>query len=213
MNLAGSPSSSRSSVTATPSPIAASSGDNVSTITVTVRDAFGNAVSGALVSLSASGANNNLTPSGTTGSDGVMTGTLSSTGAGTKTITATVGGVTINDKPSVTVEPAAAATLVFTVQPSRVVVGSAISPPVVVTAFDPFKNIATGLGDVTMTIADDGSFFGGATLGGTPTVAAVSGVATFSNLTIDSLGLLYTLRASSGGLEVTSQSFNVVTIL
>ncbi len=91
--------------------------------------------------------------------------------------------------------------------------GSAISPPVVVTAFDAFGNTATGLGDVTMTIANDGSVLGGATLGGTSTVAAVSGVATFSNLTIDSLGLLYTLRASSGGLGVTSQSFNVVTIL
>src|SRR5256886_151890 len=55
----GSPSSSRSSVTASPSPITASNGDNVSTITVTVRDAFGNAVSGVPVTLATAGAGNN----------------------------------------------------------------------------------------------------------------------------------------------------------
>jgi len=215
VNVAGPPSASRSSVSAAPSPITASNGANVSTIVVTVRDAFGNALSGATVTLSATGTGNTLTPSGTTGTDGVMTGTLSSTDAGTKTITATVAGVTIADQPTVTVDPAAAAQLVFTVQPSKVLVGNAIAPAVVVTARDAFGNTATGFIDaVVMTIGRDGAVLPPAILGGTTTVAAVSGVATFSNLTIDRTGLAYTLAASSGSLTgATSVSFNVVTML
>src|SRR5207249_654752 len=86
----GTPSSSQSSVTAAPSAITASNGASVSTITVTVRDAFDNLVSGATVNLAASGAGNTLTPSGTTDKNGGMQGTLSSTVAGAKDITANV---------------------------------------------------------------------------------------------------------------------------
>src|SRR5438034_884572 len=75
----GSPSSSRSSVTASPSPITASNGTSVSTITVTVRDAFDNLLSGATVNLSSTGLGDTLTPSGITDATGQMTGTLSST--------------------------------------------------------------------------------------------------------------------------------------
>jgi hypothetical protein len=51
---------------------------------------------------------------------------------------------------------------------------------------------------------------GGATLGGTLTVNAVSGTATFSNLTLDKIGTGYTLQATSAGLpNQTSAAFNV----
>jgi len=145
----------------------------------------------------------------------VMTGTLSSTTAGTKTITATVSGVTIDTKPSVTVDPAAAAALVFTVQPSNVVVGSLLAP-VVVTARDAFQNIATGFtGLVGVAIGTDGSLLNNAVLGGSTSVAAVSGVATFDDLTINELGLGYTLVGSAAGVPTgaTSSAFSVVTIL
>jgi hypothetical protein len=200
VNLAGPPSSSQSSVTASPSPITASKGASASTITVTVRDAFGNAVSGVTVVLSATGTGNTLTPSGTTDGNGEMTGTLSSTDAGTKTITATVGSVTIAAQPSVTVDPAAASHLVFTTQPADVQVNSTLSS-VVVTAYDAFGNAATGFtGDVLIAIGHDGSLLPPATLGGTLTVAAGSGVATFGDLTIDQPGVGYTLVVSAGGL-------------
>jgi len=135
--------------------------------------------------------------------------------AGTKTITATAGGVPLTDKPSVTVNPADAAQLVFTVQPSQVVVGNDISPPVVVTAFDAFENAATGfIGDVVIAIGHDASgLLGPATLGGTLTVPAVSGVATFGDLTIDKLGIGYSLVVSAGGLSQTSGGFTVLAIL
>ena len=49
---------------------------------------------------------------------------------------------------------------------------------------------------------------GGGTLSGTTTVAAVNGVATFSNLSINKVGTGYTLTASDGSLTAaTSSSF------
>jgi len=168
-----------------------------------------------LVMLSGTGTGNTLTPSGTTDGNGQMIGTLSSTVAETKTITATVGSVTIANKPTVTVNPADASQLVFTVQPSNVVVGSLLSP-VAVTALDAFGNTATGFtGNVQIAIGNDPSLLPPATLGGTVTVAAASGVATFADLTIDKLGLGYTLVVTAAGVPTgaTSDLFNVLTIL
>ncbi len=182
---------------------------------MTVLDEFGNAVSGVPVGLSATGTGNTLTPSGTTDGNGVMTGTLSSTVAGTKTITATVGSVTITQQPAVTVNPADASHLTFTTQPQSVALGSAITPPVVVTAWDPFGNVASGfVGDVLMTIGNDPTLLGHATLSGTKTVAAVSGVATFGDLSVDPLGIGYTLLASATGLTgAESSGFTVLALL
>ncbi len=51
---------------------------------------------------------------------------------------------------------------------------------------------------------------GGATLSGTTSVAAVNGLATFSNMTLDQLGIGYTLSATATGLNAdTSVSFRV----
>jgi hypothetical protein len=62
-------------------------------------------------------------------------------------------------------------------------------------------------GSVTITLASNP---GSGTLGGTLTVTAVKGVATFANLTISNAGSGYTLQASSSGLAtVTTSSFTV----
>jgi len=51
---------------------------------------------------------------------------------------------------------------------------------------------------------------GGGTLGGTATVAAVAGVASFANLSIDKSGTGYTLTASATGpAAATSGAFNI----
>src|SRR4029077_8359551 len=51
---------------------------------------------------------------------------------------------------------------------------------------------------------------GSGTLGGTTSVSAVNGTATFSNLSIDKLGTGYTLRATSGSLTAAnSNAFNI----
>lgn len=99
--------------------------------------------------------------------------------------------------------------LVFTVQPTNTRSRTPISPPVVVTALDANGQPSTGFsGFVTMTLATN---LTGAKLSGTTSVAAVAGVATFSNLRIDKAGFLYTLRATTlqPPLSVVSASFSV----
>src|SRR5439155_825216 len=61
---------------------------------------------------------------------------------------------------------------------------------------------------VTVAIAA-GTGISGATLSGTTTVAAVNGVATFSNLTIDKGDSWYTVTASATGLTSTNAAFRV----
>jgi hypothetical protein len=107
-----------------------------------------------------------------------------------------------------TITPAAASQLVFTVQPTTTVAGGTITPAVEVTARDAFGNVATGFaGPVTLAI---GSNPGGATLGGTTTVTAAAGVASFGTLSINNTGVGYTLVAGSGGLTgATSVTFDI----
>src|SRR5206468_3712573 len=89
---AGTVSASLSTVTAT-SPIAAGSG--TSTITVTAKDANGNPIQGATVTLAVTPAAGSTLaqPVGTSDASGVATGTLSATAAGTKTVSATINSV------------------------------------------------------------------------------------------------------------------------
>src|SRR6266516_4352386 len=104
---------------------------------------------------------------------------------------------------------AAAAKLVFTVQPSTAAAGAAITPAVQVAVQDAQGNtVTTATTSITVAI---GANPASGTLSGTTTVAAVSGVATFSNLSIDKAGTGYTLTASATGLTgATSSAFNVV---
>jgi hypothetical protein len=100
--------------------------------------------------------------------------------------------------------PGAAAQLVFTAQPSMATAASALSPAVQVSARDALGNTATAFGgDVVMTI---GTNPGGGTLSGVTTVAAVAGVAEFSDLRIDKSGSGYTLRAAAGALATATSA-------
>jgi len=96
----------------------------------------------------------------------------------------------------------------FTVQPTGTPRGAAISPPLSVAAHDAGGHLVTDYtGAVTMSIGNNPSC---ATLGGTKTVAAVNGVATFGDLSIDRAGNAYTLVARAAGLtEIATQAFNV----
>src|SRR5438105_4112070 len=130
-------------------------------------------------------------------------------GAGyTLQASATLSGTTLTaTSNSFTVSPAVAKRLVFTGQPGNTPAGAAI-PAIQVTARDSFGNTATGFaGNVTLAI---GTNPGGGTLSGTPTQAAVGGVASFSGLTINKAGTGYTLTAAATGLAVgTSAPFNI----
>ena len=72
------------------------------------------------------------------------------------------------------------------------------------------------IGSVVIAIGTDASgLLGPATLGGTLTVAALSGVASFGDLTIDKPGIGYTLQVTSpdvSGGPFTSHPFTVLTL-
>ncbi len=114
----------------------------------------------------------------------------------------------VNAKATVDVVPGPATQLLFTTQPSDTSTGMALSPAVRVTEEDAYGNVATGATDaVTVAL---GTNPGGATLAGTTTEAAVVGVATFSDLSVDKAGSGYTLVARAGALpSVTSAAFDI----
>src|SRR3989441_171520 len=136
--------------------------------------------------------------------------TLSLNGAATGyTLTAAATGLTGATSSVFNISVGAAAKLVFTVQPSNAAAGAAITPAVQVAVQDAQGNIVT-TATTSITVAI-GTNPASGTLSGTTTVAAVNGVATFSNLSIDKAGTGYTLTVSATGLTgATSSAFNVV---
>lgn len=103
---------------------------------------------------------------------------------------------------------APATQLAFTVQPTTTVVGRAIAPIVRVSARDALGRPTPGLtGTVTLALSVNP---GGAILGGSRTVTAENGVATFLDLSLDRPGTGYVLTASAPGLaSANSAAFNV----
>jgi ribosomal protein S6E (S10) len=188
-------------------------------VVVAVQDAQGNTIPG-------STANVTLAITGGTGTVGAVLGgtlthaavngvatfanlTINLVGAG-YTLTATSGGLTNATSVPFNIQAGAPAKLAVTVQPAPVVAGTAISPAVQVTVQDALDNtVLTSTAAITLAISG-GTGTAGAVLGGTLTQAAVNGVATFANLTIDKVGTGYTLTATSTGLtNATSGTFTV----
>jgi uncharacterized repeat protein (TIGR01451 family) len=140
-----------------------------------------------------------VTPS-TTGSLVNTTGPVSSTSGGTG-LTATATLTVFNT----------ASQLVWGVQPTNTVAGGTITPAVTVKVEDASGNvISDGPGSTASVSMAIGTNPASGVLGGTTTVNAVAGVATFSTLTINTQGNGYTLAANSSGLtQATSSSFNI----
>ncbi len=117
-----------------------------SDITVTVKDGLGNAMSGVTVTLSSSVVGDVVTqPAGTTDGSGVATGNVAATGAGSHTITAVAGGITITQKPALTVTAAAAdaGQSTLTALPSTITQTSGTST-ITVTVRDQYSNLVSG---------------------------------------------------------------------
>ena len=114
--------------------------------------------------------------------------------------------------PAPSFAPGPATQLVFGVQPSDTLPGATISPAVTLRVEDQFGAlVTTDASAVTLAIGTNPA---SGTLSGTLTVSAIGGVATFSDLSIDSLGTGYTLVATDGGLvSTTSQFFNIVLVV
>ena len=178
-------------------------------ITVDVEDQFGNIVTadGSSVTLSIDTGPGSIGGTDTVAaSSGVATfGNVKLDTAGSYTLAASDGSLTGANSNSFTVSPAAASQLVYNQQPTNVTAGVAISPSITVDVEDQFGNVVTGDGSNVTLSVDTGP----GAIGGTDTVAASSGVATFGNVKLDTAGS-YTLAASDGSLTgAISNSFTV----
>ena len=187
----GGVSASQSTVSAAPASIAASNGSSTATITVTAKDGSGNPVSGATVTLAATGSGNTLTqPAGPTNANGVATGTLSSTGAGTKTVSAQISGTAITQTATVTVATGPPSGSQSTVSASPTTVGIGGAATITVTVKDGSGNLVSGAavtlsatgGGNTLTQPASPTNASGVTTGtlsstvaGTKTVSAIAG--------------------------------------
>ncbi len=105
---------------------------------------------------------------------------------------------------------APATKLVFTNNPSNANLGSVNAPNITVELRDINDNlVTTATESVTLSIGTDPSA-ATATLGGTLTVNAIAGIATFNDVTIDKAFSGYTLNATSGSLTgATSTPFDI----
>ncbi|MFP4083258.1 MAG: Ig-like domain-containing protein, partial [Candidatus Aminicenantes bacterium] len=102
---------------------------------------------------------------------------------------------------TVDISPGEASKLAFGQQPTNTEAGSVITPAVTVAVLDENDNLVdTATDEVSLVIENNP---GGGTLSGTTTKAAVNGVATFDDLSIDKSGDGYTLKASSGSATAT----------
>jgi hypothetical protein len=144
----------------------------------------------------------------TIGAWNVPSGYTINSGCATGSTTCTFTLNNTNQTVTVAFNPGPATKLGFVQQPSNTPAGSSITPPVTVQVEDAGGNpVGTSAASIGLAI---GSNPGGGTLTGGGAVNAVSGVATFSGLSINKTGTGYTLTASSSGLTgATSGSFNV----
>ncbi len=191
-------------------------GATLATIVVSAEDATGNLVSNFASAVQIALGSNpaGATLGGTTTANAVngiakFANIVMTKAAAGYTLVASGGGFTSSASSTFSVLPAAAASMVMSAIPATATAGSPIASSITVTARDAFGNIATGFnGPVQLAL---GSSPGGSTLGGTTTVNAVSGVATFSNAVLTKATSGYTLIASGDGL--TSQASSMFTVV
>lgn len=104
---------------------------------------------------------------------------------------------------------APASKVAFSVQPSTTEAGVTMSPSVSVEVQDQYGNLLASDNTTSVSLAI-GTNPGSGTLSGTTSKTASSGVATFSDLSINNAGNGYTLVASATGLtSATSNTFNI----
>ncbi len=128
--------------------------------------------------------------------------------AGSYTLSASAAGLTSVNSSILLVGATEAAELEFGQQPFSSTANLVISPAVTVTVRDRFGNlVANDASTVTLVLAGGTA---GAKLKGTLQAAAINGVATFSDLAVDTVGSDYTLHATDGALlDMSSATFDI----
>jgi hypothetical protein len=124
---------------------------------------------------------------------------LSMKRAGAYRLKAVDGALTAGTSGTIAIAPAAAATLVITQQPLTGKAAVALSPALIVKIEDVFGNVETANTSIVSLAISTGPV--GALMGGTKSVHAVKGIATFSNVTLSKKGN-YTLKALDGTLTL-----------
>jgi hypothetical protein len=122
-------------------------------------------------------------------------------------LTASSGGLTGDQSDPFDITAGSGTHLKFSGQPSDVVAGKAITPPVTVQVLDAEGNLVQDPTSVKVSLSGGDP---NATLHGTTTKTSAGGVATFDDLWVDKADSGYTLVASSGSLQTdTSDAFKV----
>ncbi|WPB75217.1 lamin tail domain-containing protein [Archangium violaceum] len=206
------PDADRSAVVASKTQAISANGKDLVDIQVTVRKEDGTALEGRTVKVTVSGEGNTvLQPAGPTDALGVTVARVSSTVAGLKRVTASVeaegGPVTLTSRPSLEFVVLPASRLAFTQGPTGGTAGSVLGVVEVSIQNAEGETMTGATNTVTLAL---GSGPAAAVLEGTVSVAAVDGVARFSELVLKKAAPAYTLVASGAGLTgTTSPSFAV----
>ncbi len=169
-------------------------------------DVDGNPASGAVITWVPSSGGSVVPTSSITDGDGkASTFWTLSNQSGANTLTAAGFGSNVVYHANGTA--ASATQLIFVQQPTNSFAGAAIAPPVTVQLLDNLGNTVTSSATVSIRLSGG---TGNGDLSGTLSVAAVNGVATFSDLSIDAPGTGFRLVAESAGLpDITSTTFDV----
>ena len=182
-----------------------------SPLAVLVTDALGNPVSGVVLTWAVVSGGGSLPATSTTNAAGVATviWTLGPTVGPQSAAVSGVGGVALTFAATGSIA-GVVSSLAITTQPTSAGAGVAIAPAIVVQARDGAGAlVSTYTGNITLAI---GTNPGNSTLSGTLTVAAVGGVATFNNISLNHSGTGYTLIASAAAVSnATSTPFNITT--
>jgi hypothetical protein len=178
-------------------------------VTVVVQDAYGNAVtsSTAMIAL-AVGSGPAGFGSGSTLSTAAVKGVatfnnLTLNAVGTYALTASGTSLTSATSTPITVKAGAASKLFVSQAPGTATAGQAFNPAVMVSVEDAFGNVVTSnTSTVTLAVSSGPAAFA---TGSTTSVVAVNGMATFSNLIVNSGGS-YVLNATDGALTAAKSS-------
>jgi len=127
--------------------------------------------------------------------------------AGAYTLSASSTGLPAAQSAQFAISPGSDESLSFVVEPQDTSINRALTPSVQVGILDHFGNVTHSTATVQLQLAVNP---GTGALRGATSVAAVDGLATFVDLSLDAFGTGYQLSASSGSLvPVTSQAFNI----
>jgi len=199
--------------TATPTHVTANSPHYI-TITITVTDASGNPVEGippGEFEVTAPGSGTDVAqPSAATNASGQTTAMISSTEVEFASVSVALYGQTFSDLVTIEFTSGDAAKLAFVAQPEGpYAAGATINAIPQVQVQDAAGNpVTASSADITVAI---GANPGSGALSGTTTVAAASGLATFSDLSINKAGAGYTLTATATGLTAAeSDPFTII---